>query len=698
MGSIDSSFPWLDTFRESGSDLSEKAQTYDNEAFGLSEFQEPEPSLETSILPTRLDPATNHHSSSSRPHTSQSDTVLGGGFGSYARSHHTGFGGLPASDGFFMGRKPTLQTFQTPSWDFSNASNVGDTGNDNFDMVDTPAASTSGTTSTPAQSSMDSSPPFPPMLMPNPQRGNRKRPRDSTITSPQDRTRVSKSMRATPSPAATRSGSPGSLGDTEFFDMSKYFGPDAGKDLRDMQEWENQVKEEAEARKKQEQRDWELAQQLQDDLNSVSDRFSSPHAWHTGASYRAGGNPLRSYLDASGNIQRAPSVSSKTGYERSTGDLTRANSSSHRKASLYGSEKTASRSAESYATAGPSSPTPTNYPKSSWAADNGSLFKAESSGARGFWPATPRNQDNNGFIDLQDDSDSDVQIIEPDAFISHKRTPNPGFKKEPPTNGGINWAQNTNDFDNLGDVPIMDLTGSSPVQKRETFNMAGSWSPLGPSSSGCGVQGTGGTGVYGYELNGNLPTPSPFDPIRRGFSNAAAAAYNMVDSALGGISNNRSLSAYGQTAGQIATLLPSGLVQQPYSRPGSSNNPFELYVSLPSMGENGHGSDSVFEHMNPTNTTEDLKELMNNIRPDEDLGADDRTGSPEDMADGAALYPHQKLGLTWMVKMEEGSNKGGILADDMGLGKSDRSFNIPKLITFRQNHPSDCADGLSTLR
>ncbi len=32
--------------------------------------------------------------------------------------------------------------------------------------------------------------------------------------------------------------------------------------------------------------------------------------------------------------------------------------------------------------------------------------------------------------------------------------------------------------------------------------------------------------------------------------------------------------------------------------------------------------------------------------------------------------PHQLSGLAWMKRMEEGTNKGGILADDMGLGKT----------------------------
>lgn len=70
----------------------------------------------------------------------------------------------------------------------------------------------------------------------------------------------------------------------------------------------------------------------------------------------------------------------------------------------------------------------------------------------------------------------------------------------------------------------------------------------------------------------------------------------------------------------------------------------------------------------PTRTSAEIKSLLENIRPDEDLPVENREGTPNEMT--YPLMEHQKLGLAWMKNMEEGSNKGGILADDMGLGKT----------------------------
>ena len=59
----------------------------------------------------------------------------------------------------------------------------------------------------------------------------------------------------------------------------------------------------------------------------------------------------------------------------------------------------------------------------------------------------------------------------------------------------------------------------------------------------------------------------------------------------------------------------------------------------------------------PTKNAKEMKELLENIRPDEDLPPENREGTPT-----AMMYPlmeHQKLGVAWMKRMEEGSNRGG---------------------------------------
>ncbi|RMZ76091.1 hypothetical protein DV737_g4972, partial [Chaetothyriales sp. CBS 132003] len=67
-------------------------------------------------------------------------------------------------------------------------------------------------------------------------------------------------------------------------------------------------------------------------------------------------------------------------------------------------------------------------------------------------------------------------------------------------------------------------------------------------------------------------------------------------------------------------------------------------------------------------TDEHLKNLLKQIRPDEELTVDERSQIPDGLK--ISLMKHQAAGVAWMKRMEESSTRAGILADDMGLGKT----------------------------
>lgn len=78
-------------------------------------------------------------------------------------------------------------------------------------------------------------------------------------------------------------------------------------------------------------------------------------------------------------------------------------------------------------------------------------------------------------------------------------------------------------------------------------------------------------------------------------------------------------------------------------------------------------------------TREEIKQLLETIRPDAEISKENREGTPD-----ALVYPlleHQKLGLSWMRSMEDSEKKGGILADDMGLGKTIQAIAL--MVTHR---------------
>ncbi|KAF9987385.1 hypothetical protein BGZ65_003834 [Modicella reniformis] len=92
-------------------------------------------------------------------------------------------------------------------------------------------------------------------------------------------------------------------------------------------------------------------------------------------------------------------------------------------------------------------------------------------------------------------------------------------------------------------------------------------------------------------------------------------------------------------------------------------------------------------NMTQTQVDQELRDLLANVQAsEEDILPQDRSGTPEGMASHVALLEHQKIGLTWLQKMEDGTNRGGILGDDMGLGKTIQTM---ALIVSRPCGPID---------
>jgi hypothetical protein len=97
------------------------------------------------------------------------------------------------------------------------------------------------------------------------------------------------------------------------------------------------------------------------------------------------------------------------------------------------------------------------------------------------------------------------------------------------------------------------------------------------------------------------------------------------------------------------------------------------------------GDDFDMPHMDSCANPEALTKLIENIKPHDEIPPEQRQQTPRAMS--SKLMEHQKLGLTWLMKMEEGSAKGGILADEMGLGKTVQAL---ALILARPSNDPAC--------
>lgn len=91
---------------------------------------------------------------------------------------------------------------------------------------------------------------------------------------------------------------------------------------------------------------------------------------------------------------------------------------------------------------------------------------------------------------------------------------------------------------------------------------------------------------------------------------------------------------------------------------------FEARYNLP---YNRYAAEYV-RPLNDEQTEQELRQLLESIQDhEENTTPEDRVGTPERLA--VNLMEHQKVGLRWMTRQEESVNKGGMLSDDMGLGK-----------------------------
>lgn len=240
------------------------------------------------------------------------------------------------------------------------------------------------------------------------------------------------------------------------------------------------------------------------------------------------------------------------------------------------------------------------------------------------------DDEDDGYVDLTGLPSSDSVEVGPSHHQALRGVPTephqPGLRKEPeiPTTDGING------FSRPSSRP-----GSS-----SWAGMAGNLVQSGMSMAHNVYN--AGRDFMNPQNNGNVP-----DPTRSHFGSGAAGS----------------------------SANPISFSDDPffdYTGPQSAYNALSARINV----NDPRNQDLVNEYMDrlddlshdPRRTTEELKSLLENIRPDEELSPEDREGTPNSMA--VRLMPHQLLGLAWLKKMEEGSNKGGVLSDDMGLGKT----------------------------
>ncbi|MCJ1353031.1 MAG: hypothetical protein MMC33_003015 [Icmadophila ericetorum] len=209
------------------------------------------------------------------------------------------------------------------------------------------------------------------------------------------------------------------------------------------------------------------------------------------------------------------------------------------------------------------------------------------------------------------------------------------------------------------------------------------------------------TGDYGSASNASPFSSAAFGNIGQNIADVAKGAINGAYSMLDNQIHNfpGALPGFGHIFNQngaegSSATFPRLLNDETYDIHGLLGNTYNGPGANPFAANDPRNREVYQEYLERVNylsndtshTTRELKSLLENIRPDEHIPPHSRIGTPEAMSVTSPLYEHQKLGLKWLQDMEEGSNKGAILADDMGLGKTVQAIAL--MVTRRSEDPN----------
>lgn len=463
----------------------------------------------------------------------------------------------------------------------------------------------------------------------------RKRQRDSLNIPPLSSNHVDKTMRATPSPAITGVTTPSSVDSfdlPEDPELMRLIGGDPKVHYAELRENQIATEKLLRERAEQERRDEEFARQLSQQENEYASSLQHSQPW--GRQSSTSRATAQTTFDSRGRIRRPdPPFSSSLLASNDDASLPY-----HRPIKQENSRSTASNQM--------------GIKKEQARVPVESSLKIDEFIDLG---------SGDELEELADEASSDPVEINPETWYE--------------TNNGVKSERN---------LPWMYQNGSPSAN----FDLSNQNASAEPYSSGSFVNhyqsapGYGGTSVY----NNTSTWPGPVGSIQ---------TYESLDQGYGGYSGLASLydtSPFGY--GQIGTSSnPQVILDHDFSfgtlpKQDIVQNNLHGFSINPDDPNNRELLERYTERVNyltndPTRTSAEIKSLLENIRPDEDLPAENREGTPNEMT--YPLMEHQKLGLAWMKNMEEGSNKGGILADDMGLGKTIQALAL--MVSRRSTDP-----------